>query len=143
MDRRQAAGLCALATTLGVLALGGLGAEAVHAPDHRFIVLGFVRAAEGPPLAGVAVVVTRARTGLEHRTRTEANGFYVVILHLHDEDEGELLHVSANGVRGEVRARFDPRDKRVERGTRLDVSGSRAVEDRRAFAETLRGYLTR
>jgi len=125
-----------------VLALGP-AADAMHAPDHRFILIGFVTDAAGRPLAGAPVVVTRLKTGLPSRTRTERDGLYMVVVHLHDEDEGEPLGLSAAGASGEVRARFDARDKRVERGTRVDVRAGALVEDRRLFAETLRAYLAR
>jgi len=46
-------------------------------------------------------------------------------------------------VKGEVRARFDVKDKKVERGTRVDLRAGRVVENRGAFAETLRAYLSR
>jgi len=46
-------------------------------------------------------------------------------------------------VKGELRARFDVANKKVERGTRVDVRGDRLVETRSAFAETLRDYLSR
>lgn len=129
-------------TLLAALAVGA-PAGATHAPDHRFIVIGIVSDADGRPQAGTPVVVTRLKTGLGHRTRTERDGLYVVVVHLHDEDEGERLAVSANGVTGKVVARFDVRDKRVERGTRVDIRGADLVEDRRAFAKTLRDYLSR
>lgn len=129
----------ALVAALAVAVPGG----ATHAPDHRFIVIGVVSDADGQPLAGMPVVVTRLKTGLGYRTRTERDGLYVVVVHLHDEDEGERLTVSANGLTGEVVARFDVRDKRVERGTRVDLRGGDVVEDRRGFAETLRGWLRR
>jgi hypothetical protein len=118
-------------------------AVATHLPDHRFVVLGFVTDGEGRPLAGARVVVTRMKTGLEHPTTTERDGFYLVVLHLHDENEGERLALDARGVKGEVRVRFDVRDKKVERGTRVDVRADRLVENRAAFAETLRNYLSR
>jgi hypothetical protein len=118
-------------------------AVATHLPDHRFVVLGFVTDGEGRPLAGARVVVTRMKTGLEHPTTTERDGFYLVVLHLHDENEGERLALGAKGVKGEVRVRFDVRDKKVERGTRVDVRADRLVENRAAFAETLRNYLSR
>lgn len=130
----------ALILTLAVLSWP---AEATHLPDHRFLVLGFVTDAEGRPVAGARVVVTRLKTGLEHPTTTERDGFFLVVLHLHDEDEGERLGVDLRGVKGEVRARFDTRDKKVERGTRVDVRANRLVENRGAFAETLRAYLSR
>jgi hypothetical protein len=125
------------------LVLVGGPARATHLPDHRFLVLGFVTDTEGRPVAAARVLVTRLRTGYEYPTSTERDGFYLVILHLHDEDEGERLAIDAKGVKGEIRARFDTRDKKVERGTRVDVRGDRLVETRSAFAETLRNYLSR
>jgi Carboxypeptidase regulatory-like domain len=117
--------------------------DATHLPDHRFLVLGFVTDGEGRPIAGAKVIVTRLKTGLEYPTTTERDGFYLVVLHLHDEDEGERLGFDARGTKGEVRARFDKRDKKVERGTRVDVRADRLMENRPAFAETLRAYLNR
>jgi hypothetical protein len=132
---------------VGALLLGVVSlvtpAFATHAPDHRFIVLGYLIDAAGRPMADTAVIVTRVKTGLEHPTRTERDGFYFVVLHLHDQDEGDRLAVSAAGLHEEVTARYDVRDRRVERGTRVDVRDGRLVEDRRAFAETLRAYLAR
>jgi hypothetical protein len=126
-----------------VLVVGEPPADATHLPDHRFLVLGFVTDGEGRPVVGARVVVTRLKTGLEYPTTTERDGFYLVILHLHDENEGERLAFDAKGVKGELRARFDTRDKKVERGTRVDVRADRLVENRAAFAETLRAYLAR
>jgi hypothetical protein len=126
-----------------VLVFAGAPADATHLPDHRFVVLGFVTDGEGRPVAGAPVIVTRLKTGLEYPTKTERDGFYLVILHLHDENEGERLGFDARGVKGELRARFDTRDKKVERGTRVDVRADRLVENRSAFAETLRAYLSR
>jgi hypothetical protein len=140
--RALAPALAPALAIVGALLLAA-GAAATHAPDHRFIVLGVVTDAEGRPLAGVPVVVTRLKTGLPYRTKTERDGFYLVVLHLHDEDEGDRLRVTANGARGELVARYDVADKKVERGTRVDVRGGQVVEDRRAFAESLRAYLGR
>jgi hypothetical protein len=131
-----------LALTLGVV-LAALPASATHLPDHRFLVLGFVTDVQGRPIAGASVVVTRLKTGLEYPTTTERDGFYLVVVHLHDDDEGERLGLDARGVKAEVLARFDTHDKKVERGTRVDVRADRTVENRRAFAETLRAYLRR
>jgi hypothetical protein len=126
-----------------VLFLAGPPAGATHLPDHRFLVLGFVTDGDGRPIAGARVIVTRLKTSLEYPTTTERDGFYLVVLHLHDENEGERLGLDAKGVKGEIRARFDTRDKKVERGTRVDVRANRIVENRPAFAETLRSYLSR
>src|SRR5262245_65382824 len=113
-----------------VLVVGRSPADATHLPDHRFLVLGFVTDGEGRPVVGARVVVTRLKTGLDYPTTTEPDGFYLVILHLHDENEGERLGFDAKGVKGELRARFDIRDKKLERGTRVDVRADRLVENR-------------
>ena len=130
---------------LALLVLGALAgsATATHAPDHRFLLIGYVTDDQGRPLRDVPVVITRVKTGLDHRTQTERDGLYFVVVHLHDEDEGERLRMSANGVTGEIRARYDVRDKKVERGTRVDFRAGKLVENRQAFAETLRAYLSR
>jgi hypothetical protein len=133
----------ALKTLAAALAAGATTpARATHLPDHRFIVLGTVTDG-GRPLARAPVAVTRVRTGLDYPTRTEGDGFYFVILHLHDEDEGERLLIRAGAVSGEIRARFDVANKKVERGTRVNIQDGRLVEDRQAFAESLRAYLAR
>jgi hypothetical protein len=131
-----------LASALLVL-LAASSAVATHQPDHRFLVLGYVTDADGRPVAGTRVIVTRLKTGLEYPAETEKDGFYLVVLHLHDENEGERLGLDAKGVKAELRARFDVADKKSERGTRVDVRANRAVENRSAFAETLRAYLAR
>jgi hypothetical protein len=132
----------ALLTAWALLLVAGPLA-ATHAPDHRFIVLGFVTDVGGRGLGRVPVVVRRVKTGLAERTRTEPDGFYLAVVHLHDEDEGERLEISANGVTGEMVARYDVGDRKTERGTRVDIRGEQLVEDRRAFAETLRAFLSR
>jgi hypothetical protein len=124
------------------LGLAGV-AGATHLADHRFVILGYVTDERGEPRVGALVVVTRLKTGLAYRTRTEADGFYLLVVHLHDEDEGDRLAVSAGGVGGEIRARFAPRDRTTERGTRIDVRGSALLEEPAAFADTLRRYLAR
>ena len=128
---------------LAALLVAATPAGATHLPDHRFLVLGYVTDADGRPVAGARVVVTRLKTGLEYPTTTERDGFYIVVLHLHDENLGEALGVDAKGVKGEVRARFEVSDKKVERGTRVDMRDRRLVENRSAFAETLSAYLSR
>jgi hypothetical protein len=120
-----------------------VAAIATHLPDHRFLVLGYLSGPNAQPLAGVPVLVTRLKTGLEYRTRTEPDGFYFVVLHLHDEDLGEMVRIRAGTAVGEVRVHFDVANRKVERGTRVDFRDGRMTEDRRAFAETLRVYLAR
>ena len=104
---RRSPGSVVLLLSLAALVGASMPAGATHLPDHRFLVLGFVTDADGRPVAGARVVVTRLKTGLEYPTTTERDGFYLVVLHLHDENLGEALGVDAKGVKGEVRARFE------------------------------------
>jgi hypothetical protein len=132
----------ALALGVALLAVGP-PARATHLPDHRFIVLGYVTGAEGRGLADVRVTARRGKTGLAYQVRTERDGFYLVVLHMHDADEGDRLTLSANGITGEIVARYDVTDRKVERGTRVDFRPDGLVEDRQAFAETLRAFIAR
>jgi peroxiredoxin len=66
-------------------------AEATHDVDHRDVVLGHVRDASGGPMARTIARVVREKTGLAYEARTGADGLYVVVVHLHDEDVCEQL----------------------------------------------------
>jgi hypothetical protein len=136
---RRAAAVLAL----GLALLSTDPAGATHLPDHRFIVLGYVTNAEGRGLSGERVTVRRRLTGLGYQARTEADGFYLVVLHMHDEDEGDRLTIGAIGVTGQIVARYDVTDKKVERGTRVDIRPGGLVEDQPAFAATLRAFIAR
>ncbi len=118
-------------------------AEAVHQVDHRYIVLGYVRDGGNRPVRGAPVRVVRARTGLFYDAETDLDGFYVVIVHLHDEDVLDILRVSTGRVTVDIEARFDPFDARTPRGTRVDFVGKKAVERQPAFAETLDAHFKR
>lgn len=130
-----------LAVVLALLGGAGAPAHAEHEPDHRYIVLGYVKDGAGRPLAGVEVTVVREKTGLAYPVQTDRQGFYLVIVHMHDEDLGNVLKVTAGGATGRITATFDPKDHRVERGTRVDILGGRLVEKRALFAKTLRQFL--
>lgn len=115
--------------------------SAVHEPDHRYLVIGYVRDGVGSPARQVEVRAIREKTGLEQRARTDRDGFYLLVVHLHTEDLGESLSVSANGTALRITAQFNPLDLTNHRGTRVDFSGSEARERADLFPETLRLYL--
>lgn len=117
--------------------------EATHAVDHRYVVLGIVRDANGLPVARAAVRVVREETGLVYEAETDGEGFYVVILHLHDENVLEPVRVIVRQAALRIQARFNPLDPRTPRGTRVDVSGGMAQERPGEFATTLERYLSR
>ena len=126
-----------------LLALVAWEAHAEHEANHRYLILGYVKDAKGRPLRGVAVRVTRVKTGLGYNETSDQNGFYAIIVHLDDEDLGEQLHVSARTASVLHTAQFNQADARTERGTRLDFVGTRVEERRSWFFGTLKQYLSR
>ena len=126
-----------------VLAILGFAATsaAEHEPDHRYLVIGYVQDGSGNPAGRVEVRAIREKTGMEQRVRTDPDGFYLLVVHLHSEDLGDAIGVSANGTSLRVTAEFDPRDVTSHRGTRVDFSGGEARERAELFSETLRRYL--
>jgi hypothetical protein len=142
--RHRVLGLIAgLGLALGALAGLSVPARAIHDVDHRYVVLGYVLDGAGRPLSGANVWVVREKTGLSYPAKTDARGFYVVIVHVHDEDVLGLLRVTTRGMSLRIEARFNPVDRTAPRGTRVDFEGSRAAERQALFQKTLDHYLAR
>jgi len=116
-------------------------ASAEHAPEFRYTVLGYVTDTAGKPVAGTVIEVVRDKTGLTYPTTTDATGFYVLIVRLGDESKGEALTVKLGARSTRITARFDPADHHQERGTRVDVTGTRFVETPATFRSTLGRFL--
>ncbi|MGH7206334.1 MAG: c-type cytochrome [Nitrospiraceae bacterium] len=91
--------------------------------DHGFIVYGYVRDNNGNPLSGVEV---QAKPIKEHAhpgsTKTNQEGYFEVFLHLHNEDVGTKISVSAKGVQKELVANYDPNDKVTKRQAAVDLT---------------------
>jgi hypothetical protein len=117
--------------------------EGTHAVDHRYLILGYVRDSGGRPLVRAAVRVVREKTGLAHEAETDAEGFYLVILHLHDEDVLEPFRVTVKRATLRIEARFNPLDPRTPRGTRVDFGDGVARERPEEFAATLERYVSK
>ena len=136
-----------LRAALGVmLATGFLVAPpalAEHEAQFRYTVLGYVKDAAGKPRRGVALEVTRQKTGLSYPGETDAAGLYVIVTRMADESLGERLLVRAGPRSLQVAARFDPADHAAERGTRVDFTGAKAVERPELFTTTLKQFLNK
>jgi hypothetical protein len=117
-------------------------AAAEHEVYYRYTVLGYVKDASGAPAAGIQVELIREKTGFSYLARTDAAGFYVVVMRLGDDGLGERLRLRAGGRETVFTARFDPADHRRERGTRVDFAGQAARETPPAFAATLERFLS-
>jgi len=91
-----------------------------HEVDHRFVISGTVRHADGTPRADVKVVATHPRSQLTETVFADRNGFYSVLLHLHDQDAGDTVTVTAGDETKTIKADFSPEDHRTPRVTRVD-----------------------
>ena len=124
------------------VALAANVARGEHEIYYRYTILGYVKDAKGQAVRGFEVKVIRDKTGFSYLGESDANGLYVVVIRLGDESVGESLTVQAGGaLTTRVTVQFDPANHTEERGTRLDVQGSRVVERSAWFASTLALFL--
>ena len=123
------------------LALAATPVAAEHTVYYRYVVLGFVKDAQGKLRSGQAVEVKRNKTGLAYSGRTDDQGLFVIIVRLGDESAGETLTVRIGNATTTVTARFDPANHTNDRGTRVDLDGTRFVERTAAFPPTLARFV--
>lgn len=124
-----------------LLALTAVPAVADHTVDTRYVVLGFVKDAQGKLRSGQVVEVVRDKTGFEYSAQTDDQGFFVVRVRLGDESLGETLTVRSGGATTTVTVRFDPANHADDRGTRIDLDDRKFVERMGAFRPTLARFV--
>jgi hypothetical protein len=112
-------------------------AAAEHQVYYRYTVLGYVKDAAGKPRPSQTVELIRDKTGFSYLGETDADGLFVIVARLGDESAGEALTLRYGAVRTRVTARFDAGNHTDERGTRVDLEGSKAVERPTWFRSTL------
>lgn len=134
--------LCLVVLLVASLSAPGLVA-AEHEVYYRYLVLGYVKDGKGSARSGVEVKLVREKTGLAYYAETDVQGFYLIIVRLEDGDLGNPLRVTADGVTATHRAQFDPKNRKAERGTRLDFLGAKVVERSSWFPATLKRHLAR
>jgi hypothetical protein len=125
---------------VGLALASSAGAE--HEVFYRYVVLGYVKDVKGVPLRRVSIKLIREKTGFSFLADTNTQGFYVIIARLGDESVGERLQVKADSLIATLVARFDPKNRTADRGTRLDFLGKKVVEQPTLFASTLKRFLT-
>jgi mono/diheme cytochrome c family protein len=90
--------------------------------DHGFIVYGYVRDKTGKPVPGLPVKAQPLKEGREgHEGKTDGEGYYEIFLHLHNEDSGTRIAISADSVKKEITASYNPEDKVTKRQAAVDL----------------------
>ena len=118
---------------------GPVAAE--HTVYYRYVVLGFVKDAQGKHLPGREVELVRNKTGFAYSARTDEHGLFVIVVRLGDESAGEALTLRVGPATTTLTARFDPANHVNDRGTRVDLDGPRFVERTAAFQPTLARFV--
>ncbi len=91
--------------------------------DHGFIVYGYVRDKAGKPIPDLPVNAQPQKAGREgHTGKTNKEGYYEIFLHIHNEDAGTRIVVSAKDVKKEIVATYNPEDKVTKRQAAVDLA---------------------
>ena len=88
---------------------------ALHEVDHRFTVEGRICGDDGEGIGAVVVSVKNTRADISGNGKTDSDGFYKVVLHLHNENQGDPLVVQAGKFESTGRVELDPDDPKTER----------------------------
>lgn len=124
-----------------LLVLSAVPAGAEHKVFYRYVVLGFVKDAQGKLVREREVDVIRDKTGLAYPGTTDQAGFFMIVVRLGDESDGEILTVRVGKMTTRIKVHFDPANHVDDRGTRIDVDGAKFIERTAAFRPTLTRYM--
>lgn len=82
---------------------------ATHEVNHRFVISGYVRDAGGNPISGTEVILEH-KGGEKKVAATNRSGYYEVLFHIHDENAGDEISVTAAGETKKIKAAYKPED---------------------------------
>ena len=103
------------ASLLCMVLAGSPTVWAMHEVDHRFTVEGFVCGADRQPGAGVQVMAKDTRVSVGGTALTDDRGYYKITLHLHNDNRGDPILVTARDEEQRITAQFDIKDVKSER----------------------------
>lgn len=95
-------------------------AQATHEADHRFMVEGYVCGQDGKGLSNTDVLVKDTKVSYGQVVRTDGDGYYKAMFHLHNDNLGDPLLVEARGEQQNLKVEFDPKDLESERKIRVN-----------------------
>jgi hypothetical protein len=87
----------------------------MHEIDHRFVVEGHVCDQAGKPVPDTQVVVKDTKVSDGATGFTDDSGYYKAVLHLHNENLGDRIVVTALNQERQTTAQFDAKDIHTER----------------------------
>lgn len=94
--------------------------SATHEADHRFAVDGYVCGGDGKGVPGVDVLVKDTKISYGQVVKTDSDGYYKAIFHLHNDNLGDPILVEARGEQQNHKVQFDPKDLESERKIRVN-----------------------
>jgi len=90
--------------------------------EHGFIVYGYVRDKAGKPIPDLPILAKPLKEGREgHEGKTNKEGYYEIFLHIHNEDVGTKIVISAKDAKKEITATYNPEDKVTKRQAAVDL----------------------
>lgn len=104
---------CPIGLLLLLLLLGATSAHADHDSDHRYSVRGYLVDDRQRPIADVIVVAQLDR--VRASGRTDGNGYYSLVMHLHDQDIGREIQLQAGAATASIRMRAEAGNRHSER----------------------------
>ncbi len=123
---RPARALAVIAFAL--LMLNAFSANATHQVHHRYTVWGAIKYEDGSPAAEIPVHLMIKDGEPLGEVKTDRNGRYRIILHVHNDDLYKIFDMRVNNVTRKVRLLFTPGDHQTERGQRIDLVVKREGE---------------
>lgn len=94
--------------------------SATHEADHRFMVEGYVCEEGGVGASNVDVLVKDTRVSYGQVVKTNGDGYYKAMFHLHNDNLGDPLLIEARGEQKNLKIEFDPKDLESDRKVRVD-----------------------
>jgi len=94
--------------------------SATHEADHRFMVEGYVCGEGGVGVSNTDVLVKDTRISYGQVVKTNGDGYYKAMFHLHNDNLGDPLLIEAKGEQKNLKIEFDPKDLESDRKLRVD-----------------------
>ena len=133
---RTCPGRVAAAIGIALTLLIAPSANATHETDHRYTVWGEIKYADDTPAAEVVVQLMVKGGKPLGEVKTDNRGRYRLLLHVHNDDVSKVFDMRVNNVTRKVRILFNPDDRRIERGQRVDLVVKREGEFETSATQT-------